>query len=76
MARQNLLVHPKLCHVLTYEVVVSLRLMSSVMIVGGGGVFKREGETVEVETKRKTVTVCDRSPYLPGGNPASCWPGG
>ena len=75
MSRQNLLIHPKLCHFLTYEVVVRLGLMSSVMIVGGD-VFKREGETVEGETKRKTVTGCDRSPYLPGDNPASCCPGG
>ena len=36
MARQSLPIHPKLCHSLTYEVVVSLGLMSSAMIVGGG----------------------------------------
>ena len=34
---QNLPIHLKLCHFLTYEVVVSLGLMSSVVIVGGGG---------------------------------------
>ena len=35
--RKNLPIHPKLCHFLTYEVVVSLGFISSVMIVGGGG---------------------------------------
>ena len=70
VACQNLRIHPKLCHFLPYEVVVSLGLMSSVEV------FEREGETVEGETKRKTVTGCDRSPYLSGDNPASCWPGG
>ena len=73
--RQILPICPKLGHFLTYEVVVSLGLMSSVVIVGGE-VFEREGETVEWETKRKTVTVCDRSSYLPGDNPVSCWTGG
>ena len=72
VSRQNLPIHPKLCHFLACEVVMSLGLMSSVMIVGEE-FLKREGETVEGKTKRKTVTSCDRSPFLPGNNPASCW---
>ena len=75
MARQNLPIHPKLCHFLTYEVVVSLGLMSSVVIVGGE-VFEREGGTVEGETNRKTMMGCDRCSYLPVDNQASCWLGG
>ena len=71
MARQKLLIHPKLCHLLPYEVVVSLGLMSSVVIVEGEReVFEREGGAMEGgETKR------DPFPYL-GDNPVSCWPGG
>ena len=75
VARQNLPIHPKLCHFLAYEVVLSLGLMSSVMIVGRE-VFEWVGGTVDGETKRKTVTGCDQSPYLPGDNLASCWLGG
>ena len=43
VARQNLPIHPNLCHFLACEVVVSLGLMSSVMIVGGGGVREEGG---------------------------------
>ena len=75
VARQNFPIQQKLWHFLTYEVVVSLGLMLSVVIVGGE-VFEREEETLEGETKRNTVTGCDRSPYLPGDNPASCLMGG
>ena len=69
--RQILPIRPKLGHFLTYEVVVSLGLMSSVVIVEGEReVFEREGGAMEDgETKR------DPFPYL-GDNPVSCWPGG
>ena len=72
VSRLNLPIHLKLCHFLACEVVMSLGLISSVRIVGGG-VFEREEETVEGKTNRKTVTSCDWSPSLPGNNPASCW---
>ena len=40
VSRQNLPIHPKLCHFLACEVVMSLGLMLSVMIMGGE-VFER-----------------------------------
>ena len=51
VAHQNLPIHPKLCHFLPYEVVVSLGLMSSVEV------FNREGETVEGGNEEED---CDR----------------